>query len=897
MIDFLYNIIIFPLIQIIETAFSIFYRISRDKVIAIIGVSFAVTVCTMPLYFIAEKWQKAEREIMKAMSPMIKTIKSAFKGDERFMILSEYYRQNHYHPIYALRNSFGILIQIPFFLAAYIYLSNLDYIKNTSFLFISDLGSPDSFLTIGTFTLNILPVLMTLINCCSGLLYTKDLPIREKLQTFGMALIFLVVLYNSPSGLVLYWTMNNIFSLLKNILVRTKHAKKIIYFFLCACALMAIIRFIPLGFSPKRLFVMSFLSLIFFTPLFIKLFNITIQKVKSKFAIQQSLLSDNKTFFLSAIILLLLCGFVIPSALISSSVQEFSYLDSYTIPLPFLFTVFIQALGIFIFWPFIIFFLFPQKTKRYITLILSLISVIALLNVFIFPGDYGYLTTSFIFSNPDTFESKYQIIFLSSIVTVLVLFIAAYLLLSKRTVIFRSFQLIIVITLAMTGILSSKKIIDDFNIYTVQRVQLEKSGSNFNEANDLEPVFKLSKTGKNIVVLMIDTAISGYAPQIFAEKPELLSSYSGFTYYPNSVSFGGHTRIGAPIVFGGYEYSPANIQKNRSFALQKHNEALMMMPRIFTDNGYKATVTDPSFANYSWKADLSIYKPFPQINAQNIVGNYTDIWLRGHPDLKIVSIPDILEKLLIRFSMLKISPPVFRIFIYDMGNWLTAGSNHTNNQLSLDTLDNYTTLALFPEITEITESNINTYTAITNDLPHYPAFLQYPDYIPASEVTNNGNGPFANEQKYHAIMAALMLFGKWLDYMQEQGVYDNTRIIITADHGSNANINYPGNNILPDGNYLARYHVLLLVKDFNSRGELLTDNSFMSNADTPSLAMKGLIENPVNPFSGNPVIAEKENGITLTTSSQLQFTLKNDQWLHVKDDIFDLSNWKQVTKE
>ncbi|WP_228378566.1 hypothetical protein [Treponema endosymbiont of Eucomonympha sp.] len=30
-----------------------------------------------------------------------------------------------------------------------------------------------------------------------------------------MALVFLVLLYNSPAGLVLYWTVNNVFSLAK----------------------------------------------------------------------------------------------------------------------------------------------------------------------------------------------------------------------------------------------------------------------------------------------------------------------------------------------------------------------------------------------------------------------------------------------------------------------------------------------------------------------------------------------------------------------------------------------------------------------------------------------------------------------------------------------------------
>jgi uncharacterized membrane protein len=63
--DFLYNIIIFPLVQIIEIAFVIVYRITRNELLAIIGVSAAVSVCTAPLYFITEKWQQAERDLQR----------------------------------------------------------------------------------------------------------------------------------------------------------------------------------------------------------------------------------------------------------------------------------------------------------------------------------------------------------------------------------------------------------------------------------------------------------------------------------------------------------------------------------------------------------------------------------------------------------------------------------------------------------------------------------------------------------------------------------------------------------------------------------------------------------------------------------------------------------------
>jgi len=67
---------------------------------------------------------------------------------------------------------------------------------------------------------------MTVINLVSGTIYTKGLSIKEKVQLFGMALIFLVLLYNSPSGLVFYWTINNLFSLIKNIYLKISYNKK-----------------------------------------------------------------------------------------------------------------------------------------------------------------------------------------------------------------------------------------------------------------------------------------------------------------------------------------------------------------------------------------------------------------------------------------------------------------------------------------------------------------------------------------------------------------------------------------------------------------------------------------------------------------------------------------------
>jgi membrane protein insertase Oxa1/YidC/SpoIIIJ len=145
----LYNIIIFPIIQIIEFVFVFTQKIFKETGLALIGVSIAVSVLCLPLYNVAEKWQSLERDLQKKLKPKVDKIKAVFKGDEQYMILAVYYRQNHYHPVYAMRSSFGLLIQIPFFIAAYSYLSHFEALEDARFFIFNNLAAPDSLLTIG----------------------------------------------------------------------------------------------------------------------------------------------------------------------------------------------------------------------------------------------------------------------------------------------------------------------------------------------------------------------------------------------------------------------------------------------------------------------------------------------------------------------------------------------------------------------------------------------------------------------------------------------------------------------------------------------------------------------------------------------------------------------------
>jgi YidC/Oxa1 family membrane protein insertase len=898
MTDILYTIFILPLEMVIELAYLVFWRIFHNPSIALVGVSAAVSVLTLPLYFMAERHQTAERMIQKAMLPEIQNIKAVFKGDEQYLMLAAWYRQNHYHPVYALRSSLGIAIQIPFFIAAYHFIANLEPLKNISFLFIKDLSLPDAAFQIGSITLNILPVIMTVLNVVAGAVYTKGFPAKEKIQLYGMAAVFLVLLYNSPSGLVLYWTCNNIFSLVKNILQKAKHPGKIIYAVSCVFAAFTIVYvlFVHRGALNKRILLAVILAAIFFIPVFIKCAAHIKQKIKLP---RNCAASDTKIFILSATALFLLAGLVTPSTVIASSVGEFSFLEPYTSPLPFIARTLTQSAGIFLFWPLCLYAIFSRNIKTALTVCLTVFCYLAIVNTFLFQGYYGFLTPDLHFSN--SVQSSVLPLLINTFAMPLCAGIIVFLLYTPKKYLIAILQNITLIAFLVLGGVHVHKITREFSALEIPETQVEA------KADELEKVYTFSKTGQNVLVIMLDRGMSGFVPYIFAEKPELLPSFAGFVYYPNTVSFGGYTIIGAPGLYGGYEYAPLEMQKNDSRPLaKKHDEAMTVLPKLFSQNGFQVTVSNQPTITYG------LYDNEQGIVQANISGRYTSYYFACHPEFRDAEFNlnyylPVLKTSLVRFSFFKFSPLVFRKFVYDNGNYLLSNPLRF---ISAPTMDNYTALAVLPEITAVSGDNQNRFIILNNMLTHEPAFFEAPSYVPLPKVVNKGSGPFANSEPYHVNMAAFLLLGEWFDFLKENGVYDNTRIIIVSDHGRDITTLLKNGVTLPNGEMLEMYHALLLVKDFNAQaaaqtvltGELPSDRTFMTNADVPVLATEKIMPAPVNPHTGKKIRSEKENGVTITTTYLWEigkhfkntFNIKPDEWLHVRDDIFKPENWSRA---
>ncbi|MFZ2856029.1 membrane protein insertase YidC [Acidovorax sp.] len=151
---------------------------------------------------------------MKAINPKITEMRERLKDKPQQMQqeMMRIYREEKVNP---MGGCFPIMVQIPVFIALYWVLLSSVEMRNAPWIgWIRDLSAPDPFF--------ILPLLMT----ASSLLQTAlnpapPDPMQAKMMWF-MPLIFSVMFFFFPAGLVLYWLTNNILSIAQQWIINTR---------------------------------------------------------------------------------------------------------------------------------------------------------------------------------------------------------------------------------------------------------------------------------------------------------------------------------------------------------------------------------------------------------------------------------------------------------------------------------------------------------------------------------------------------------------------------------------------------------------------------------------------------------------------------------------------------
>ena len=160
---------------------------------------------------------------MKAINPRIMEMRERLKDKPQEMQqeMMRIYREEKVNP---MGGCFPIMVQIPVFIALYwVLLSSVEMRNAPWILWITDLSAPDT--SLGTWfgvPIGVLPIVMTLTSLIQTALNPAPPdPMQAKLMWF-MPLIFSVMFFFFPSGLVLYWITNNILSIAQQWIINTR---------------------------------------------------------------------------------------------------------------------------------------------------------------------------------------------------------------------------------------------------------------------------------------------------------------------------------------------------------------------------------------------------------------------------------------------------------------------------------------------------------------------------------------------------------------------------------------------------------------------------------------------------------------------------------------------------
>ncbi|MEN3014213.1 MAG: membrane protein insertase YidC [Endomicrobiia bacterium] len=193
-----------------------FYRLFGNYGLAIIGLTIILQIFTFPLTYNSIKATIK----MKHIQPQIQFLQKIYKDDPKRlnMEIMNLYREKKVNPF---GGCLPLLLQIPIFWALFTMLRNTYDLRGASFiLWIKDLSKPDKLFIPGVnFGIPVLVLLMGISMIVQQILSGSFSDPQQRTISIMMPVIFVFLFFSFPSGLVLYWFINNLFSIAIQLLV------------------------------------------------------------------------------------------------------------------------------------------------------------------------------------------------------------------------------------------------------------------------------------------------------------------------------------------------------------------------------------------------------------------------------------------------------------------------------------------------------------------------------------------------------------------------------------------------------------------------------------------------------------------------------------------------------
>lgn len=294
--------------------------------------------------------------------------------------------------------------------------------------------------------------------------------------------------------------------------------------------------------------------------------------------------------------------------------------------------------------------------------------------------------------------------------------------------------------------------------------------------------FNTASSDKNFFIFMVDSQSATEFTQVISELEELSHAFDDFTYYPDTLSTYAYTRDSVPFVLSG------KVNKNEEDFGDYSQHALngSMLFEELDKRDYSISLYDGELAWYGEK-DFEI-KNDP--NSDNVTLKFDKFFENE-----------------MRYVWFKHLPYAFK------------------KASGIDKLDFGSSIDKFDWRNEVLYNEFKNVVISKSDGAHFSFIHAEGAHVPLDMDENFnriGNGTYLQKTT-----ATAKLIAAFIERLKENGIYDNSVIMIMADHG------YQPAQGQPDNYILSRFNPILLIKGIGEKHDLVYSDKPVSYLDLP----------------------------------------------------------------
>lgn len=289
-------------------------------------------------------------------------------------------------------------------------------------------------------------------------------------------------------------------------------------------------------------------------------------------------------------------------------------------------------------------------------------------------------------------------------------------------------------------------------------------------------------TDKNFVIFVVDAVDSRKFDKVL-KNSQYKDNFKDFTYYPDTLSHYLFTRESIPLIISG----AANYNED---------DYLTFYNKAFDNSKFLDRLINEDYEINFYEHELNWTTEKARVS-QNIV------FLSNEENAFIYTI-----KCGLNYIGNKYISFIFNIFpsLKYMNCNNTVEDLKEEELFSWDNIDNYNYILNFP----VTKTDKKQFKFIHTNGVH-------PPYNTSSELTKVSE---KNSNETKEMQASLKLLSSYIDMLKNNGVYDNTVIVITADHGYN------------NGERMGKQNPILYIKGINeTNASMNINNNKVSHLD------------------------------------------------------------------